>query len=119
MLERNTVTDYIEAGLKASSLRQSLIANNIANLGTKGYRRKDIDFEKVLLEAMESGRIDMAQMEAHIFEPQNTPVNSDGNDVSLEMEIGEMVDNTSMYKTYLRLMSKMYRQMELAMSTGD
>ena len=96
-----------------------MIANNIANVNTKGYRRRDVDFEGMLRDFTESGRLEASGVEAYVFQPENTPVNSDGNDVVLEVEVGEMIKNTAMYKTYLRLMSKIYQQMALAMETGS
>jgi len=47
--------------------------------------------------------------------PKNTPVDASGNDVTLEMDIGEMVKNVGMQKTYLRLLARTYRKMESAM----
>jgi flagellar basal body rod protein FlgB len=42
-------------------------------------------------------------------------VKSNGNDVSLETEVGQMVKNTLRHKTYVRLLNKKYHQIELAM----
>lgn len=50
-----------------------------------------------------------------IHQPKQTPVNSNGNDVSLENEVGQMVKNTLRYKAYIRLLNKKYKQIELAM----
>ena len=49
-----------------------------------------------------------------IVPTMNTPVDARGNDVSLDVEVGELVKNAAMTKTYLRLLNKVYRQMELA-----
>ena len=49
-----------------------------------------------------------------ILQPRNTPVDSQGNDVNLEMEVGEMIKNNAMYKTYMRLLAGVYRKMESA-----
>jgi flagellar basal-body rod protein FlgB len=40
--------DVLNKAADASWLRQSAIANNIANIDTPGYKRKDVDFESVL-----------------------------------------------------------------------
>ena len=39
-------------------------------------------------------------------------------DVSMEMEVGDMIKNGAMQKTYVRLLAKRYRQMAEAMQTG-
>ena len=116
MSKVNNTIDLIAAGIRAESLRQKAIASNIANLETPGYRRVDIKFEELLAKAMASEDADPMSIEPEIFQPNNTPVKPNGNDVSLETEIGEMVKNTLRHKTYVRLLQKKYAQMELAMN---
>ncbi len=117
MSKINSTFDLLEAGIKAEGLRQKTIASNVANLETPGYRRFDVKFKELLAQAMDSkGNVDLSKVEAEVFQPQNTSVQSNGNDVSLEVEIGDMVKNTLRHKTYIRLLQKKYQQMELAMS---
>ncbi len=116
----NGIVEYLEAGVRAASLRQAVIANNIANLDTPGFRRSAVAFEKLLAEALDSPRPpDPRTLKPEVFQPLRTPVGSNGNDVSLEMEIGELMRNSGRYKTYLRLLAKLYRQMEMAMGVPD
>ena len=118
MSKTNNIVDFLDAGIRAEHLRQKAIANNTANLETPGYRRIDVKFEELLAKALDSlGSIDISEIEAQIYQPKRTPVKSNGNDVSLETEIGEMVKNTLRHKAYIRLLSKKYRQMELAINT--
>ncbi len=117
MSKISSTFDLLEAGIKAEGLRQKSIASNVANLETPGYRRFDVKFKELLAGAMDSkGNIDLSKVEAEIYQPKNTTVQSNGNDVSLEVEIGDMVKNTLRHKTYIRLLQKKYRQIELAMS---
>ncbi len=116
MVKKPSITEYIEAAIKAASLRQAVNANNIANINTPGYRRKAVQFEKFLAKAIASGAgVRPADVAMRIYQPENTLPDSSGNDVNLETEIGQMVKNDALYKTYVRLLSKLYRQMELAM----
>ena len=108
--------DFLETGIRAENLRQRAIANNIANLETPGYRRIDVKFQGLLAKALaSSGEIDLREVLPEIFQPKQTPVKSNGNDVNLETEVGQMVKNTLRHKAYIRLLSKKYRQIELAM----
>jgi len=116
MSKTNNIVDFLEAGIRTEMLRQKAIANNIANLETPGYRRIDVRFEQLLARALNSpGAVDLSKIEPQIHQPQQTPVNSNGNDVSLESEVGQMVKNTLRYKAYIRLLNKKYSQMQLAM----
>jgi flagellar basal-body rod protein FlgB len=110
------ILNRLEAGLRGANLRQALIANNLANLDTPGYRRADTNFEKTLADAIESGKpVNFGRDEDSILTPLTTPVAANGNDVDIDMEVGEMVKNSSVTKTYLRLVSRTYRLMDMAM----
>ena len=117
MSRAENIVDIINAGVKAETLRQKAIANNIANLETPGYRRIDVKFEELLAKCLRSsGEFDLSEVEAEIYRPKQTPVKSNGNDVNLEAEIGQMIKNTLRHKAYIRLLSKKYNQIDLAMS---
>ncbi len=117
MSKISSIMDFLEVGIRAESLRQKAIANNIANLETPGYRRIDIEFKELLAKALDSsGEAELSQIEPKIYQPNTTPVNSSGNDVNLETEVGEMVKNTLRHKAYVRLLNKKYNQMELAIN---
>jgi flagellar basal-body rod protein FlgB len=115
MSKTNNIVDIIEAGIRAESLRQKAITNNVANLQTPEYRRVDVKFKELLAKALDSpGAIDLSEIEAQIYQPKKTAVKSNGNDVSLETEVGEMVKNTLRHKAYIRILQKKYQQIELA-----
>ncbi len=116
MSKTNSIVDILEAGIKAEDLRQKAIANNIANLETPGYRRLDVKFKQLLAKSIDSsGAIDLDDIEPQIYQPEQTAVKSNGNDVHLETEVGEMVKNNLRHKTLIRLLSRKYKQIELAM----
>ncbi len=117
MSKTESIVDLIDAGIKAETLRQKAIANNIANLETPGYRRIDVKFEELLARCLRSSKeFDLSEVEAQIYRPKQTPVKSNGNDVNWEAEVGQMIKNTLRHKAYIRLLSKKYNQIELAMS---
>jgi len=113
----SNIVDFLEAGMKAESLRQQAITNNVANMQTPGYRRIDVNFEQLLTKAMDSrGAAELDKITPQIYQPQQTPVGANGNDVNLEGEVGEMVKNTLRHKAYVRLLNKKYLQMEAAIN---
>ncbi len=117
MSKTSNIVEILEAGIRTESLRQKAIANNLANLQTPGYRRLDVKFKELLAKAMDSsGAVDLSQIKPQIYNPKNTQVKSNGNDVNMEVEIGEMVKNTLHHKAYIRLLQKKYRQIELAIN---
>jgi len=108
-----TVT-LLESALRGTGLRNKAIANNIANIQTPGYRRQEVAFCHLLERALEEGKSAVADVEPLLFAPRNTPTDSTGNDVDLDSEFGDLMENGAMHKTYLRLMTKMYKQMDMA-----
>ncbi len=117
MSKTNSIVGLLEAGLKAESLRQKAIANNIANIETPGYRRIDVKFEELLDKALEqSGNIKLEEIEPQIHQPRKTPIKSNGNDVNMEIEVGKLVENTLRHKAYIRLLNKIYSQIEMAIN---
>jgi flagellar basal-body rod protein FlgB len=109
------IMGYLEAAARQESKRQAAIANNIANMNTPGYRRVDIKFNDILAEKISEGReISTEESEPQLIEPRNSPINEMGNDVSLDSEVGDMVKNSLMHKTYIRLLELKYRQIDMA-----
>lgn len=118
MSRANNIGDLIEAGIRAESLRQKAISNNIANLETPGYRRIDVKFEELLAKCLNSkDTINLSKIMPQIYRPEQTPVKSNGNDVNYEAEVGHMIKNTIRHKALIRLLGKKYKQIELAMGT--
>ena len=109
------IIEIIDAGIKAETLRQKTIANNVANAETPGYRRIDVKFEDLLAKHLsKDGKLDLRDIEPEIFHPKDTAVKSNGNDVNWQNEVGNMVKNSLRHKAYVRLLEKKYRQIELA-----
>ena len=119
MVGKPGIVDILDTALRASAVRQKVIANNLANLNTPGFRRNSVRFEEILADAMDSAggisRENLMKIEGQVLQPKNTPVKNNGNDVNLDIEVGEMLKNSSRHKTYVRLLNKRYGQMELAM----
>lgn len=119
MSKTDSIIALIEAGIRAEGLRQKAIANNVANLETPGYRRIDVKFEEILAKSLNSSEpVDLSELEPQVYQPKKTPVKSNGNDISLENEVGEMIKNSLRHQTYIRLLSKRYKQIELAINVG-
>ncbi|BDQ29148.1 flagellar basal body rod protein FlgB [Helicobacter ailurogastricus] len=99
------------------SLRQDLIASNVANVDTPFYRPKDVDFESVLAEkkaevfdhkqdkVLELAVTDARHLEPNLDESKKATLffrdghlaKNDGNSVDLDIETSEMGKNSTMY----------------------
>lgn len=117
MSQSSSITALLQAGIRAEGVRQRAIASNIANLETPGYRRIDVRFEELLAKALKSvGDLDLDEVEPETFRPGNTLVKSNGNDVSLDAEVGELLKNSLRHTAYVRLLNKKFQQIEAAIT---
>ena len=46
----------LDAAMRGSMLRQTLLTNNLANADTPGYQNEDVNFQSTLANAMQSGQ---------------------------------------------------------------
>lgn len=117
-MSKVNVSDLLEAGLRAEQLRQKAIASNTANLETAGYRAVDLKFEELLSRALQDGDSDAANTTGELIISGSTMLKSNGNDVSLEVEVGKMIENSLRHETFVRLLGKKYKQMDIAMQVS-
>ena len=118
MDKTGNIINLLEMGARAEGLRQRTIATNIANMETPNYRRQDVRFEELLNDALTSDKaLQLDDMEEMVYTPKNSPVRQNGNDVSLEHEVGQMIKNSLRHKTFMRVLNKKYQQMAQAIDT--
>lgn len=120
MPQRVDIVGLLDAGIKAEEARQKTIASNIANIETPGYRRQDVRFEELLAKALKSKQADkVGRVTPQVFQPETTPIRSNDNDVNMEMEIGEMLKNSSRETAFVRLLRKKFTQIENAITIRE
>ena len=83
----------LERAISGASMRQSVLANNLANAETPGFQRSDVDFHSTLADAMRTG--DGTRIESTSFSPQQDPqtLRADGNGVDIDVESSNMAKN--------------------------
>ncbi|HYF24969.1 MAG TPA: flagellar basal body rod protein FlgB [Baekduia sp.] len=88
----------LERALSGAAARQSAIAENLANVSTPGYRRKDVDFHSTLQAAFARGR-DAVQTTPVTATPDlSSPMRLDGNSVDADVEAAEAARNGLEYE---------------------
>jgi flagellar basal-body rod protein FlgB len=105
--------------MDAVNLRQTAIANNIANLETPGYKRVDLSpsFQQQLERAAGSGDVQtLASLKPSLSVDTTAIAGKDGNSVNLEKELMQMNQNamTSGYET--QLISGLLAKMRMAIA---
>lgn len=92
--------------LDAAALRHRVIANNLANVNTPGYRRRVVSFDDHLARALTTG--DLAALRGWkpaVVASGDPALRADGNNVSLERELADLMKNTLVYNACTRLLT--------------
>jgi len=103
--------------------RHGVLASNLTNADTPGYRSKDLTFRNSMTQAssllktnerhnegMSTGRYKVTQ--------EAEPVNPDENGVRLEKEMARLAGNTLRYNQAIELMRKKFGMLRYAASNG-
>jgi len=91
--------------LSVRSQRMGILASNIANASTPGYKAKDIDFDAALRSAQQNGgNIDSAIDDATLYRVPLQP-SQDGNTVELTTEQTAFAENAVAYQTTLAFLN--------------
>ncbi|MCF6149305.1 MAG: flagellar basal body rod protein FlgB [Candidatus Kuenenia sp.] len=102
----------LENMLDVSALRHKVVANNIANVNTPGYKKMVVNFEEELEKAVENS----SQTNFKKFQPKviisedvaDGTLRNDGNTVDMEKEVATLLKNTGSYKIYSQLLAKKF-----------
>jgi len=123
----------LEAALQASSLRQQVLANNVANVDTPYFKRSDVAFEELLSQAMgQGGTQDLAGRrtdprhipignEGPVPAPQvvtdsSTAINNNRNNVDIDKEMALMAENQLRYNLFVQQVNEHIRLLKIGIN---
>lgn len=86
----------LQHALSRTSQRHALLANNLANVNTPGYKRKDMDFNIALQEEMD--KPSAAVMGGESGATTGGALRLDGNGVDLEKEVMSLAETELHYQ---------------------
>jgi flagellar basal-body rod protein FlgB len=96
--------------------RQKLVASNIANVDTPGYKTQDIDFQSEFNNLLKSGSGGTAP---HAQEVTGIRVKNDGNSVNLDREARLLSENSIRFSTASSLLKGQMRVLKSAIHEGQ
>lgn len=100
----DAVSSVLASALDGLATRQNVIADNIANVDTPGFRATSVDFESSLRAAMQRGEMS-ADGVAPTTQASTAPVGADGNNVDLRQESLSAVQTQFQYQVVTRAAS--------------
>lgn len=129
MLNSSNLFDYVNvmgAALDATAKREAIISNNIANVNTPNFKRKDIRFETELKNAFirangdevdfKVKNLDLKALEPKVYtDYAELSYRYDGNNVDINTENGIAAANQIKYNGLMDALNKDFAQMKSVM----
>lgn len=118
--------NVLDKAADASWTRNDVLSNNIANADTPGFKRKDVQFETYLSNAVAGtdsldetvGNIDMNELNCTTYTDQaNLSYRADGNNVDINTENVELAKNQLKYYTLMNSMNQEFSRLKSALRT--
>lgn len=107
----NAIAGHLEKYMDLLSTRQKLVASNIANADTPGYKTRDIDFQ---FEFMTLARGDSPQ----VVQASGLKTRADGNNVSIDREARLLAENAMRFTVASNLLRSQIRAVRSAIQEG-
>ena len=99
-------TDLLSQAMLGSSARQAALANNVANANTPGYKRVDVDFHKVMEDALSDG-LSSEDVDGGLdftAQPDGTgATRADGGNVDADIEMASLAENSLEYQALAQI----------------
>ena len=115
-----TKVPVLSAVLDVTQLRQRVIANNIANVTTQGYRKQSVRFQEYLDSFVRKPPVEGRQLDsrhfpipkamAHpeVYEPESGVNDSGLNNVDIDKEMADLAENHLFFNAGQRLISRQF-----------
>lgn len=129
MLFNKTNLPVMGSTLDAAMLRTRVIANNIANVNTPGYRRVEVSFEKELKNALDKtrlkgyadnekhlklGRLDLSDVGPKAYKPVDPTLPSGVNNVDIDMEMAKLAETQITYNYAIKFGQGIFKKLNSA-----
>ena len=120
--------NILDKAADAANLRNELISNNIANVNTPNYKRKDINFESMLQAELAGGEtlyqsVQSANKDLSVLDPQVYTDNAslsyrlDGNNVDIATEEAYLAQNQIKYQALVDLMNQEFSRYKTVLNS--
>lgn len=108
----DSLTNSLQHYMDLVSMRQKLVASNIANADTPGYKTQDLDFQASFQSVLDGG--DAQQTEVNGLTTKN-----DGNNVDLDREARLLAENSLRFSVASNLMKSQFTKVKEAIKEGN
>jgi flagellar basal-body rod protein FlgB len=124
LLGKDSTMRFLETSMDLLSLRESLVASNIANVDTPNYKAVDLNFKRELRvaferrESLETGQRGATFHYEEVLSPvivqSGGPERLDGNTVNIDSEMGKLAEVSGQYAQAAKMMAVKLRMVKAA-----
>ncbi len=122
--------NILDKAADAANLRNELLTNNIANVSTPNYKRKDLNFESVLQgelageknlsKAVKKANQNLETLDAQVYtDNASLSYRLDGNNVDINTEEARLAENQIKYQALVDLMNQEFARYNTVLSSGN
>lgn len=107
----------LERAMSGAQLRQQVLANNLANANTPGFKRSDVDFHSALAAAFGQGGATPAQIQQAQFSSSTdsaTSMRMDGNNVDVDTEMANLSENSLDFQSLTSVLTSRIKILQTA-----
>jgi flagellar basal-body rod protein FlgB len=116
----DTTYAALERAIAGASLRNDVLANNIANANTPGYRRMEVDFHSALARALETAASpkDVRGIEFAAATDPSGATRVDGSSVDVDKEMASLSENALEYQALVATLRAQTRMLMTVITGG-
>ncbi|MBW2108440.1 MAG: flagellar basal body rod protein FlgB [Deltaproteobacteria bacterium] len=114
----------VERSLEIAKLRHGVIASNVANVATPGYKAKDLDFDQALHHALEERSVPMSRTHPLHFPARRLGtadyeiVEEDHAGVDIDREMSKLAENNLRYQSGIEALLRKFSILKQAIIEG-
>ncbi len=109
--------DLLSKLVDVTTLRHKVLAQNVANVNTPGYRKLSVSFDETLAAQLDrQGDRRVRGLQPEIVEDDSSPERLDGNNVDIDREMMRLNKNTLLNNTFLQIISSKAAMMRRAVN---
>ncbi|MGI6163261.1 MAG: flagellar basal body rod protein FlgB [Bacillota bacterium] len=121
------ITRLMQRGLDGSWLRHEVLAGNVANSETPGYKKKDLNFAhylknaigpRTVLSTTSPLHLEKASHDIPLVTQDTSSVTPDGNSVDIDREMAEVSANALYYTSLSRQLAAHFSLLRKAITEG-
>ena len=115
----DVTSSALEVAIRGTEARQTVLANNLANLNTPGFKRSDVSFQGALASALESANgnaASVANTGLTTTTDSSTSMRADGNNVDADVESTNLSKNQLLFDSVMAIDTKRLHTMDSAIT---